>query len=121
MPRIRYQPPIDTDTDQGQGREDSFALRDVKHGATNPCTRMRNPDWTAAWRSSSICCRSPDRTSSSATSSQKAPQSKSKAEADLLELMRADRLVLNKRLAEQSAVDLEAAEEHIARYGSRAS
>ena len=37
-----------------------------------------------------------------------------KAEADLLELMRADRLVLNKRLVEQTAVDLEAAAEHVA-------
>jgi hypothetical protein len=42
-----------------------------------------------------------------------------KTEANLLELMRADRLVLNKRLAEQSAVDLEAAAEH-PRYGSSA-
>jgi hypothetical protein len=37
-----------------------------------------------------------------------------KTETDLLELMRADRLVLTKRQAEQTAVDLEAAEEHIA-------
>ena len=34
-----------------------------------------------------------------------------KAEAELLELMRADRLVLNKRQAEQGVVDREAAGE----------
>jgi hypothetical protein len=36
-----------------------------------------------------------------------------KTEADLLELMRADRLVLDDRLAVQTAVDIEAAGEHI--------
>ena len=34
-----------------------------------------------------------------------------KTEAELLELMRADRLVLNKRQAEQGVVDREAADE----------
>jgi hypothetical protein len=42
-----------------------------------------------------------------------------KTEANLLEQMRANRLVLNKRLAEQSAVDLVAAAEHNGSSASR--
>jgi hypothetical protein len=37
-----------------------------------------------------------------------------KTEADLLELMRADRVTLDERLVVQTAVDLEATKEHIA-------
>ena len=36
-----------------------------------------------------------------------------KTEADLLELMRADRVVLNQRQADQAAVDVEASRERI--------
>jgi hypothetical protein len=42
------------------------------------------------------------------------PATKTKTETDLLQLMRADRLVLTKRQAEQAAVDVEADAEHIA-------